>query len=236
MRARIKDRKEVAKGTIEVTFDLLGKQINFQPGQIFSITLINPPFFDEKGARRHFSLVNSPNEGNIITMATRVRDSAFKKSLSQMPLGSEVEIDDTARGDFILPVKTTRPLVMIAGGIGITPYMSMFKFINEEKLPFKIILIYSNRDKSSAAYFNKLQQLQKENPNIKVVFSMTEDQAWKSEKRRIDADLTQEYARKMEDPIYYLSGPPAMVEAVKNSLTKAGIKNSNIKSESFSGY
>ena len=115
MRARIKEKREVAKGTLMVVFDLLGSEVDFRPGQYFWVTLLDPPYDDEKGPRRHISVVTSPNERGVLGLCTRLRDSAFKRSLAELPVGAEVEVEEP-KGSFVLPEETDRPYVFIAGG------------------------------------------------------------------------------------------------------------------------
>ena len=155
MKAKIKERKEIASGTLLVVFDLLGVSLEFKPGQFFFVELIDPPEKDEKGARRQFSFVNSPSENGVITMATRQTDSAFKRSLAVMPLGSEVEVGDIGGGGFTLPDEENRPLVLVAGGIGITPFISMTRYVAEAGLKHHISLLYSNRDRQSTAFLRR---------------------------------------------------------------------------------
>lgn len=238
MRASIKEKKEIAEGTLQVTYDLLGKQAKFKPGQYFFVTLINPPYLDNRGAMRHFSIVNSianaPGSGEIV-MATRIGESAFKRALLEVPEGTQVELGPI-QGDFILPEKSDQPLVFIAGGIGITPFMSMIRYIDQNKLPYNITLIYSNRSQKSTAFLKDLQKISKDNPNIKVIFTMTDDDRWEGEKRRIDARFIQDHLDNINEYIYFVAGPKAMVEALVQALEEAGVNSKNIRKENFSGY
>ena len=86
MRAKIKEKQEVAKGTLMVVFDLLGEEVDFTPGQYFWVELLDPPYDDEKGPRRHISVVTSPNERGVLGLCTRLRDTAFKAVLIDMKL------------------------------------------------------------------------------------------------------------------------------------------------------
>lgn len=238
MRAKIKDKKEIAKDTLLVTFDLLGEKINFKPGQYFFITLLNPPYIDndDRGSRRHFSIVNSPTQNNRIEMATRIRtESAFKKSLRDLPVGSEVEIGPI-QGTFILPDNLIRPLVFVAGGIGITPFMSILRFIKDKNLPCKITLIYSNREQKSAAFLNELTSMEKQIHDFKLIATMTRDKNWIGEKRRIDEKFIKDYFKNPNDNTCMIASPPKMVEEVIKVLISAEVKEENIKSETFSGY
>src|ERR671923_637571 len=112
MQARVKDKQEVAKGTLLVVFDLLGEEVDFTPGQYFWVTLLDPPYDDERGPRRHISVVTSPNERGVLGLCTRVRDSAFKRSLVELPVGTEVDVEEP-KGTFLLPQETDRPYVFI---------------------------------------------------------------------------------------------------------------------------
>src|SRR3954451_13587623 len=113
MRARIKEKHEVAKGTLLVLFDLLGEEVDFLPGQYFWVELLDPPYEDEKGPRRHITVVTSPNERGVLGLCTRLRDSAFKRSLADLPVGAAVDVEEP-KGTFVLPDDTTRPYVFVA--------------------------------------------------------------------------------------------------------------------------
>src|SRR5213082_1954228 len=159
MRAKIKEKREVAKGTLMVTFDLLGEEVDFIAGQYFWVTLVDPPYDDEKGPRRHISVVTSPNERGVLGCCTRLRDSAFKRSLAELPVGTEVDVEQP-KGTFVLPEDADRPYVFVAGGIGITVFRSMLRYIADERLPYRVTLVYSNRDRASAAFFDELEELE----------------------------------------------------------------------------
>ena len=234
MVGRVKSKEEIAKGTLKVIFEVT-EPFTFKPGQYCFITLKNLPFPDERGPKRHFSIVNSPNEKGIITFTTRITDTGFKKSLKELALGTEVNLGPIA-GVFTLPEDTQRPLVFIAGGIGITPFMSMLSYVQQQSLPYKITLIYSNRDQHSTAFLEEIQSFPKSIPGLKLVLTMTEDANWTGEKRMLDASFIKDYNQNVNDPFYMVVGPPPMVEAVQKALQEAGVEQVNIKIEKFSGY
>jgi ferredoxin-NADP reductase len=236
MRAKIKEKREVAKGTLMVVFDLLGAQVDFRPGQYFWVTLVDPPYDDEKGPRRHISVVTSPNERGVLGLCTRLRDTAFKRSLAELPVGADVEVEPP-KGDFLLPDETDRPFVFIAGGIGITVFRCMLRYIAEERLPHNVTLVYSNRDRESAAFLDELAQLERDNHNVRVVLTMTDDAGWAGESRRIDADMLRDHVGDdLSASRYLVAGPPAMVEAIDATLKQAGIPEAQIQAGRFSGY
>ena len=236
MRALIKEKQEVAKGTLLVIFDLLGRELEFEPGQYFFVTLPDVGHQDEKGLRRHITVVTSPNERGVLGLCTRLRDTAFKRSLVELPIGAEVEVEQP-KGDFVLPTDTNTPYVFIAGGIGITVFRSMLRYIAEEGLPHRVTLVYSNRDRESAAFLDELSGLERDNPNLRLVLTMTDDPGWEGERRRIDANLLRDHLDKDLDSFTYLiAGPPGMVEAMEKTLRDAAVPEAQIRPERFSGY
>lgn len=236
MRARIKEKREVAKGTLLVVFDLFGRVVEFRPGQYFWVRLLDPPYDDKKGPRRHISVVTSPNDRGVLGLCTRLRDSAFKRSLVALPLGAEVEVEQP-KGDFVLPDETDLPYVFIAGGIGITVFRSMLRYIAEEQLPYRVTLVYSNRDRESTAFLEELSELARTHENIRLVPTMTDDPGWEGERRRIGPELLQDHLDGgLAGFRYLLAGPPAMVEAVTAQLSGAGVPDERIRAERFSGY
>jgi ferredoxin-NADP reductase len=237
VRARVKEKREVAKGTLLVIFDLLGEEFDYRPGQYFWVELLDPPYEDEKGPRRHISAVTSPTERGVIGLCTRIRDSAFKRSLAELPVGAEVDVE-APKGTFVLPDDTSRPLVFVAGGIGITAFRSMLRYIQDERLPQRVTLFYSNRDQASAAFLDELQQIDRTNPNVRLILTMTnDDEEWPGERRRFDADFFTEYLdSNLNDATYMVAGPPAMAKAATEELKSAGVDEELISTDSFSGY
>jgi ferredoxin-NADP reductase len=236
VQARIKEKTEVAKGTLMVVFDLLGEEVDFQAGQYFWVTLLDPPYDDEKGPRRHITVVTSPNERGVLGLCTRLRDSAFKRSLAELPVGAEVDVEQP-KGSFLLPEETDRQYVFIAGGIGITVFRCMLRYVAEEGLPHRVTLVYSNRDRESTAFLAELEELERGNPNLRVVLTMTDDSAWDGETRRIDAGLLRDQLQgDLGDFTYLVAGPPGMVEAMVEMLGEAGVPEEQIRPEGFSGY
>ena len=236
MRARIKDKREVAKETLLVTFDLLGEEVDFRPGQYFFVTLPDIGHRDDKGLRRHITVVTSPNERGVLGLATRLRDSAFKRSLRELPVGAEVDVE-TPKGKFALPENPSRPLVFVAGGIGITVFRSMLRYIREERLPYRVTLIYSNRDRESTAFLDELRELERELPDLRLILTMTQDPNWDGEKRKVDAGFFRDHlGEDLNGFTFLVAGPPAMAEAVEKALEEAGVKEENVIAERFSGY
>ena len=235
MRAQIKEKREVARGTLLVIFDVLGAEVDFKPGQYFWVELLDPPYDDEKGPRRHITVVTSPTERGVLGFCTRMRDSAFKRSLSELEVGAEVEVEQP-KGDFVLPEDTQQQYVFIAGGIGITVFRCMLRYIADTGEPYKVTLVYSNRDRESTAFLDELQEIEQTVPGVRLVVTMTDDPEWEGETRRIDAEMLRDHLGELEPLTYLVAGPPAMVEAVAEQLSQAGVPEEQVRPSRFSGY
>jgi ferredoxin-NADP reductase len=236
MKSKISESREVAKGTLYVVFDLLGEEVDFKAGQYFWVTLIDPPYDDEKGPKRHISVATAPTDRGVLALCTRLRDSAFKRSLAELPVGTEVEVEEP-KGKFALPEDTDPPYVFIAGGIGITVFRSMLRYIAAEQLPHRVTLVYSNRDRESTPFLDELPELERTCPNVKVVLTMTDDEGWDGESRRIDPEMLRDHLEgDLADYTYLVAGPPEMVNGVVDTLKGAGIPDEQIQPDRYSGY
>jgi ferredoxin-NADP reductase len=236
MRAQIKEKQEVAKETLLAIFDLLGEEVDFAPGQYFFVTLPDVGYQDDKGLRRHITVVTSPNEKGVLGFATRMRDSAFKRSLGELPVGAEVDVE-SPKGNFVLPENTSRPLVFVAGGIGITVFRSMLRYIREERLPYRVTLVYSNRDRESTPFLDELRELEQELPNLRLVLTMTQDPGWEGETRKIDSQFFADYlGEDLNEYTFLVAGPPAMTGGMQEALASAGVREENVITERYSGY
>lgn len=234
MLGKIIDKKEIVIGTLLVTFQL-NQKVDFKPGQYIIVTMLRQNLPDRRGQQRIFSIVNDPSDNKIIQIATRITESSFKKTLQELPVGTEVELGPIA-GVFTLPDDISKPLVLIAGGIGITPFMSMLRHIKKNNLDYQVTLLYSNRNQQSAAFLEELRTLEKGIANFGLIFTMTEDPAWSGESRKIDAQFIKEYFPNANSNSYFVVGPPPMVDAIRKSLNDAGVAEANIKFENFTGY
>ncbi|MBD0330538.1 MAG: FAD-dependent oxidoreductase [Thermoleophilia bacterium] len=236
MRARIAEKHEVAKGTLLVTFDLLGEHVEFTPGQYFFVTLPDVGHQDERGLRRHISVVTAPSEKGVLGLATRLRDTAFKRTLQELPVGAEVEVEPP-KGRFALPDDPSRPLVFVAGGIGITVFRSMLRYIRDERLPYRVTLIYSNRDRESTAFLDELRELEHELPGFRLILTMTQDAGWDGETRKLDARFFRDYlGDDLDESTFLVAGPPPMAEAMGEALAEAGVDEEHVVVDRFSGY
>lgn len=235
--AKLKTRQEIAERTMSFRFEKPAS-FKFTPGQFIDITLLNPPETDPEGNTRSFSIANAPYE-DFIMVATRLRDTAFKRVLQKLPLDAEVRIKGPF-GNLRLHNDKSRTAVVLTGGIGITPFRSILFNAAKEKLPHRIFLFYTNRRPEDAAFLGELQELEKKNPNFKLIACMTEmeksRQPWSGERGLINHALLEKYLKGASSPVYYITGPPVMSKAMHTMLTDAGVNDDNVRIEEFAGY
>lgn len=233
----LKSKREIAERTVEFTFSRPA-EFAYEAGHTIDLTLINPPETDAEGNMRTFSLVSAPHEPDL-KIASRMRDTAFKRVLGAMSPGTEVGYVGPI-GSFHLHENEKRPAVFIAGGIGITPFYSMILDATHRSLPHQIILFYSNRRPEDAPYLDELAALAKENPHFKLVATMdameTSKEVWSGEKGKIDRAMIGRHLPQQANPFYYLAGPQGMVTAMRTLLKDMQISADDIKFEEFAGY
>jgi ferredoxin-NADP reductase len=236
VRALVKEKQEVAKGTLLVVFDLQGEEVDFRPGQYFWVELPDRGHDDERGLRRHISVVTSPTEKGVLGLCTRLRDTAFKKTLAELEVGDEVDVEPP-KGDWALPEDTGPSYVFVAGGIGITVFRSMLRYIADTGAPYRVTLVYSNRDRESTAFLDELQEWERTLPDFRMILTMTDDPGWDGDNRRLDAAVLRDLLdAELGAFTFLVAGPPAMVESVAGDLTAAGVPEEQVRAARFSGY
>ena len=226
--SRLLGRETVAEGTMAFHF-ARPPGFRHQAGQnaLFRIAGVEES--------RTFSIASAPHEPQL-TIATRMRDSAFKRQLKSAAPGFEVEIDGPA-GLMVLHDDVARPAVFLAGGIGITPFLSMARDAAHRRLPHQIVLVYANRRPQDAAYLDELRALENRNPNYRLVATMSDPPAgWKGETGFIDQKMLRRHLADPLKPVYYFAGPPAMAMAMQAMLGELGIAEADMRSEEFYGY
>jgi ferredoxin-NADP reductase len=234
---RLAGHEEIAAGSMAFHFEKPAG-FSFKPGQAIDLILMNPPSAEAASGRHTFSLVSAPFQSTL-TIATRLRDSAFKRTLQALPVGSLARLDGPF-GSLTLHSNRARPAVFIAGGIGITPFMSILRQAAQDQLPQRLILLYSNRRPEDAAFVAELQELERCNKNFRLVATMTEmhrsSRPWRGGTGLIDQDFVISVSKELAAPIYYIAGPPSMVAGLRQTLARAGINDDDVRSEEFYGY
>ena len=235
--ASLTKREEMAERTMAFHFSKPA-DFQFRAGQAMDVTLLNPPETDGEGNTRTFTIASAPFDADLM-ITTRMRDTAFKRVLGKAAPGFEVKIEGPT-GSFVLPRKAEKPAVFLAGGIGITPFVSIIRQATHDQAPHQIYLFYSNRRPEDACFLDLLSEAARQNPNFHLIATMTEmsksRREWKGETGYINKDCLAKHLPALQGPIYYLAGPPGMVTAMRGMVTNAGVDEDDIRTEEFAGY
>ena len=218
------------------------KELDYISGQ-YAFFDIGGVYNDPEGPLRHFTIASSPTE-NFIMISTRIRDTPYKKRLSSLEEEKAKVKVRGPMGKFILHEDYSKPAVLLSGGIGVTPFRSMIKYATDKQLPIKIVMFDSNRDETNILYKNEFDECLKTNKNLKIIYTITgEGQPplghWEGEAGRIDKAMITKYVSEDElnKSIFYICGPPAMLNALQNILNeKLRIPKNRVKIEEFTGY
>ncbi len=213
-----------ALNTTEVTFGI-SEPFKFTAGQYVTVTLPTLYHLEEREQYRDFSLVSPPEDMSRLSIVFRNSESHFKQEiLRERDAGRNIKASlEGPKGVFTLPEDMNTPIVFLAGGIGIAPFLSMIRHIVNVKIPAHITLFYCNRNRESAAYLDEI--LGYEFVRCVPVFG------------DLSFSLIESHAKEFsKDGLWYASGPRGMVKMAREILTAISVEDKNIKSEEFSGY
>lgn len=224
-RVRIKEIKKVADFTKSFVFEK-PNGFEYVAGQHGFVELSS-----DNG--KPFSLVSSPHE-KIIEFATIIRDqSKWKQELNNKKVGDELILSGPY-GTFKYEI-SENDIALIAGGIGITPFMGILRYLNFKKLTTKVTLLYSNKSENRTAFKSELDLLGEKNSNLNIIYTMTEQEDFEGEKGRIDEEFVRKHVKNPEKKTWYIAGPPIMVKELNEMLRKEFLVK-KIKLDSFGGY
>lgn len=231
---RLKAREQISHDSYDFVFTP-DRPFTFTPGQYMEFTLAHPNT-DARGARRYFTLASSPTEHELrLGVKFYEPGSSYKKSLLQLGADTPV-VAAQLGGDFTLPRDTSKKLVFIAGGIGITPYRSMVKYLLDTGQQRQITMLYSARTSADIVYCDVFEQ-------ARTAFGMRSYYLVGDEspvqppffKGTIDENMLRSIPG-YKDCQFYISGPHGMVVAVETALSRIGVPKRHIKKDFFSGY
>jgi ferredoxin-NADP reductase len=230
-------RTDVARGTMAFHFEKPSNFV-FRPGQSLDLALLALTEEPPQRLTHTFSIANDPSDEKL-TVVTRMRNTAFKRSLSALPIGTEVLIEGPM-GSFTLHNNTARPAVLLAGGIGVAPFLSIVFHAQRYGLRHRIILFYANRLFEDAAFIDALWDLERLNPRFSFVPTFTRLNTnrgeWKGETGHVSPEMLYRHVGKLQGPIFYIAGPLPMVAATRRTLVEAAVDEDDIRTEEFAGY
>ncbi|MBL7084611.1 MAG: FAD-dependent oxidoreductase [Candidatus Omnitrophica bacterium] len=211
------------------------ESIDFKPGQFFFVTIK----IDGNERTKHFSFSNSPTEKGYIEFTKRITESEYSEALERLKIGDWAKIK-MPLGAFTFTGEHKK-IAFLSGGIGITPIRSICKFVTDKGLPTDIVLLYGNSKEEDIIFRQDFDQMAKSNKNLRVVYTLTspniEKKSWRGRTGYIDDRMITEELADYQDRVFYICGPPRMVEALTDILkNKLNIGENRIRLENFSGY
>lgn len=232
----LRDKIQIAPDVYDFVF-VPARRFAFAPGQYMEWTLghADP---DARGNRRYFTLASSPTEDTLrLGVKFYEHSSSFKHALLAMDARSEVVAAQLA-GDFVLPSDPTQKCVFIAGGIGITPFRSMLKYLLDTRQRRPITLFYANRRVEDIVYRDVLDQAYYD-LGIKTIYTISDTSSlppsWRGRVGNISPQSIAAEVPDYQSCLFYLSGPPSMVDAFRAMLAQMHVKPSQIKTDLFAG-
>lgn len=234
---RLKEKIKLTADTYDFIFPL-EKKLDFTPGQYMEWTLAHEKA-DVRGNRRYFTIASSPTENELrIGIKFYEPGSSYKKTMLAMDEKIPI-VASQITGDFTLPKDKNKKLVFVAGGIGVTPFRSIIKYLIDTNELRDIIILYSNRYKSEIVYQDIFAEAQIK-LGVKTIYTLTDitqvPAEWMGEKGRINEEMIKKEVPDFKERIYYLSGPHNMVVGFEKALKNSGISKKNIKIDFFPGF
>jgi len=233
---RFSGARKLAADTYEFVFE--GPVPHFTPGQYAEFT-IGTDRADNRGNRRYFTLASSPTEHDIkLGIKFYADSSTFKSLLARFTRGDHLLAGSIA-GDFVLPRDERKKLVFVAGGIGITPFRSIIKYLIDTHQRRDIILFYSNKTEAEIAYRDIFDEAQRLGIGLRVIYTLTGEQvptSWNGERGYVDEAMIRRFVPDFADRYYYVSGPHAMVESFSRVLSAMGVSRVRMHKDFFPGF
>jgi len=234
---QLKERREIGNGILAFSFDY-PEGFNHRLGQYMEWTLpVSEP--DGRGNRRYFSIASSPTEPDLLIAARFYpRSSRYKQAMAEMESGDPIVAAELS-GDFVLPRDPEVPLLFVAGGIGITPFRSMIKFLVDTGEKRDIVLLYSNSVREEIVFRDVFEDAE-QRIGLKTVYTLTGGKRlpenWKGRTGHVEEQMLHEEVPNLEERVCFVSGSPGMVEDVKKVLRSVGIRRRNVRTDYFPGY
>jgi ferredoxin-NADP reductase len=206
-------------------------ELTYKPGQFFFITIKQ----GDKEISKHFSFSSSPTEKKYFEFTKKFTDHESSIALKAAKVGDWARID-APYGQFTFEGEYPK-IALLAGGIGITPLVSICKYATDKKLNSKITLFYGCRTENEIAFRREIEDMQRENENLKVIFIVNQASSqWRGAIGVITSDMIKEEMPDYNERTFYVCGPPPMVQAIQKLVESIGLQKSQLKLEYFTGY
>lgn len=206
-------------------------ELTYKPGQYFFVTIKQ----GDRELTKHFSFSSSPTDKDHFEFTKKFTDHEYSMALKAAKVSDWTRID-APYGQFTFEGEYPK-IALLAGGIGITPFISICKNATDKRMNSKITLFYGCRTENDIAFKQELEKMQEQNKNLKIVFMVNEASSqWKGATGVINAEMIKRELPDYKDNIFYVCGPPPMVKAMETLIESIGLPKNQLKLEYFTGY
>jgi predicted ferric reductase len=216
---KIKNINRQSNDIVEIEMEAVNEKIHFTSGQFAFFTFLSEGITSES---HPFSISSGSNENNLKITVKNLGD--YTGLLKDLRLNDGVLVDGPY-GNFSYKKTQNKNQIWIAGGIGITPFISMAKSLEDN---FKIDLYYSVKEFREAVYLKELQEISRRNPNFKFILWITKDRGY------IKGESVSKLSNGLDSKNIFLCGPPSFMESLKNQFVSLGVGIKKIHYENFS--
>jgi glycine betaine catabolism B len=225
--------EEIIPRTIDVSSYRFGRpaELSYKPGQYMLVTVKS----GNRELMHPFSFSSSPTEKGYIEFTKKFTPNEYSVVLKTLKLGDLVRID-APYGKFTFEGESPK-IALLTGGIGITPFRSIMRYCTDKQLGTSIVLLYGCRAPSEIAFRSEMEEMQRQNKNLKVVLTVNESNgAWKGPVGNITAELVKKEIPDYKERVFFACGPPGMVQAMTNLIKELDLPETNLRLESFVGH
>jgi glycine betaine catabolism B len=204
---------------------------SYKAGQFIMVSVMS----GETKLTKPMSISSSPTEKNYMEFTKKISDHSFSKTLDALTVGGWVGVEGPY-GSFTLESEYEK-IGMLSGGVGLTPLISILRYCTDMNLNVNIVMLYGNRTERNIIFKDDFEQMQKQNKNIKIALTLDDPQeGWTGEKGNINADMLKRILPDYQERVFFICGPPGMVQAMTGLLRSLSIPDDQIKLENFAGY
>ncbi len=204
-----------------------GHKIRFIPGQYCLVALLSKGF---EGEKKPFTFSSSPEKDYIELTVKKIGD--FTSEMHKLSIGAKLEIEGPLGRAYNFN-ETERSIVFLAGGSGITPFMSIIRYVVDKNYATRLLLLFANQTEEDIIYRKEYDRIKREHSNIKVVYIVSNDQRWQGEKGFISKEIVEKYINLSTPHFWYVCGPPPFNRAMQSLLAGLKIDEKYIKLESW---
>lgn len=238
---KVIEKKRLSPTAACIRLGLDGKEFKFMPGQYIQAEVklqeregFKIPDSKPNIQKRCFSISSSPNEKRYIEFTCKAVQNGFVSvyTVNYLKIGERLKVTGPL-GRFVFDEnKIKKNLVFLAGGSGISPMMSILRYITENKIKLNALIIYSNKTEDEILWKEEIEEISRKNKNIKHIFTLTQ-QKWKGQKGRISKEMIESNVKSLKDADFFIVGPPGFVGEMEKIVRGLGVNEGSIKKEMY---